>query len=498
MLPVRDPDLDTLNLSGTARETLGAVASLPFASAAELAPVLGRSPGRVSRSLQRLAERGLVVSDRFRFGVGAHDRWRLALSARSRHLPARHGPHPPSLLEYLLPNLDLVAGVYRCVGSILDGPGDRSLSEFRWRRGGGFAAVARFTDGWVGFVWSGVWHRPWRLAQTLVDCRDDCPLVGDGSASRSLPGRWCWVVPDAWQAYLVAEHLEEVGFAAESVVFDVSTGTAHGSFHPIESSAAPSYYIQPDLSPVDVAGAVETSLYVHRHARHALRLVQTAEQWPDLGVHTLARLASCHRSRSVELVEELVRSDYLVRRDDGTVHASARALNLASRRDRVWRGRPGRHYRPGVAAETPVEDAVSLEHERGLGALVARFRDGGRHVAPGWRGVENHGSDGSIYPDAMVHLSSGPFGPGWYYVEYERSARYPSSIRRKFRAMLNPAFTPRFPFLYICRSSALRHFLDASEGLPVAVATTDDVRMRPVLGEETCWLVDRQFVSLGE
>ena len=140
---------------------------------------------------------------------------------------------------------------------------------------------------------------------------------------------------------------------------------------------------------------------------------------------------------------------------------------------------------------------MSLEHERGLGALVARFREGGCEVAPGWRGVESHGADGSVHPDALVYISSGPFGSGWHYVEYERSARYPSSIRRKLRVLLNPSFTPRFPFLYVCRSSALRAFLDAAEGLPVAVATTGDVRLRPVLGDLTCWLVDREYVGLG-
>ena len=498
MYAFRDPDLDAFDLTPSSLAVLSALSVMPFATPADLGPPLGRSPERVVRTLRRLAGRGLVTSDRFHFGPSPHDRWYLASPSSGRHLPGRLLPHPPAILQYLLSNMEIVAAAYRCVGEFLSGPFDRALLDFRWHRSAPFVATARFSDGWVGFVWSGVWQVSSRLRQTLLDCRTACLPVEPGSDRRHLPGRWCWLVADAWQAYLVREHLADVGFDDVSVVYDASTGSCHGPFDPISSDG----YLSPvpaplDLAPLDVSQAVAASLYGQPRSRNICRLLLAAEQWPFLQPYTLARLAGCHPSRSAVLVEEMVGMGLLDRTSDGGIHPSRRALHLAARRDRVWRGRPGRHYRLGEVASTPADHGLSLEHESGLGALMARFREAGCLVAPGWRGVENHGSDGSIHPDGLVFLSDGPFGSGWYYVEYERAAQHPSAVRRKFRPLFSPAFTPRFPFLYVCRATALRSFLDAARGLPVAVATTADVRRRPVVGAVTAWMVDREYVGLA-
>ena len=69
-------------------------------------------------------------------------------------------------------------------------------------------------------------------------------------------------------------------------------------------------------------------------------------------------------------------------------------------------------------------------HEAGLLGLLAPFMEAGCPTAAGWRYWEPMGEHGGIAPDALVYLTTGPYGPGWYYVEYERRASNERDVRK--------------------------------------------------------------------
>ena len=59
------------------------------------------------------------------------------------------------------------------------------------------------------------------------------------------------------------------------------------------------------------------------------------------------------------------------------------------------------------------------DHEDWVMSTLAPFGAGGLAVASGWRCDDDY-PGGGINPDGMIHLPSGPYGSGWYYLECEQ------------------------------------------------------------------------------
>ena len=128
------------------------------------------------------------------------------------------------------------------------------------------------------------------------------------------------------------------------------------------------------------------------------------------------------------------------------------------------------------------------KHETGAVKLVGWFAEAGCPVAPGWRFRDVMGSQGQIAPDAMIFIPQSPFGPTWFYLEYELEATGPKGARGKVRGYKSRLRSDDFPLLVVCRSNAVQHFERESAGLPVLVAPVNEVRRGNVVGENgTVW-----------
>ena len=120
------------------------------------------------------------------------------------------------------------------------------------------------------------------------------------------------------------------------------------------------------------------------------------------------------------------------------------------------------------------------EHEYGLLNLVADFMEARFPVINGRREYQDMGEAGAIVPDATVYLSEGFFGAGWYYIEYELSARAVARIEEKLCGYASPCRRNAWPLLVVCRGgNAERNFWKVGQKLGIAsMFTTTLVRLR--------------------
>ena len=128
-------------------------------------------------------------------------------------------------------------------------------------------------------------------------------------------------------------------------------------------------------------------------------------------------------------------------------------------------------------------------HEEGLMTVASSLLSAEIPVASGWRNWEKLG-DAAIVPDAMALLSRSPYGPGWCYLEYERSARARSRVSRKLRGYGSSLRTNRWPVLVVCwddRSEAVFHDVGGRLGLHMLTTTMDRVASGPIVGDGDCW-----------
>ena len=140
------------------------------------------------------------------------------------------------------------------------------------------------------------------------------------------------------------------------------------------------------------------------------------------------------------------------------------------------------------------------KHEYGVLDLVAEFVAAGRPVAPGWPIGENLGDEGGIKPDAAVYLPSGPFGAGWYYIEYELSARSFKRIQGKLRGYHSNRRSDDWPLLVVCATErAEKHFRQAAFENNIDIATTTVARLSKLgaVGNTGCWMLGGQPASLA-
>lgn len=132
-------------------------------------------------------------------------------------------------------------------------------------------------------------------------------------------------------------------------------------------------------------------------------------------------------------------------------------------------------------------------HEYGLLDLVGQFMAAGCPVGPGWHRWHHLGDEGAIKPDATVYLVSGPYGSGWYYIEYELSARGPTRIRGKLRGFRSRRRTDDWPLLVVCvNNRAEQAFQQAAREMNIDIATTTVERLARygAVGNAECWMAD--------
>ncbi len=131
-------------------------------------------------------------------------------------------------------------------------------------------------------------------------------------------------------------------------------------------------------------------------------------------------------------------------------------------------------------------------HEHGLLKVAGQFIAAGCPVAAGWREWEVMGYSGEIDPDAMVYLERGPYGPGWHYLEYERSADNPGRVGRKLTGYDAPERVNDWAVLVVCGSDKIEglfHQVGAVMKVPMLTTTTTRVAAHGPVGNWDCWRI---------
>ena len=139
-------------------------------------------------------------------------------------------------------------------------------------------------------------------------------------------------------------------------------------------------------------------------------------------------------------------------------------------------------------------------HEYGVISLATQFAAAGCPVANGWRAWEDMGERGAIAPDAMVYLRYSPFGPGWHYIEYERSKKAANQIAKKLKGFDSPVRQNRWPVLMVCaddRAERNVHDWAIQKGVRIATTTVQRLKKYPAVGNMECWNYLGRSARLG-
>lgn len=129
-------------------------------------------------------------------------------------------------------------------------------------------------------------------------------------------------------------------------------------------------------------------------------------------------------------------------------------------------------------------------HNRAVNRFATLCARAGSRPLPGWRGEVNIAGVTQVKPDMMVYLREGPGGAGWYMVEVERSARYPSKVEpklRPYRKLMAAGHDVRL-LVVVMEEQARKHFAELGEGMPMAVAVLDELQTGMPTGKPGLWL----------
>ena len=131
--------------------------------------------------------------------------------------------------------------------------------------------------------------------------------------------------------------------------------------------------------------------------------------------------------------------------------------------------------------------------------LMGEFAAAGVVGAAGWRCREHMGGE-AIAPDGLVYLEHSPYGPGWHYLEYERSVRGRSRLERKMRGYASPRRMNDWPVLLVVwDSEAEVAFQQVGEqaGVPMLTSTVERIKEHNVVEDPLCWSMYGEALGLG-
>ena len=475
-----------MGVNGTARRLLPVIADFPLGSVNDYSVLACLAKSTIYPALWHLEQRGLVAMETMGASRPRAARWWL--TPLSLEVLGLHGLvwHHDSALAALLPRLSAVEWFYPLVASMDEyGP----LRSFQWFASVSWDAVARFDRAWVAFFWSGLLQTETRLRERFSRLVDDIDAhsVGLGPA---WPALLFFVAADSWQRELVFRVARSFNLADRVRICDATDGSVSGAL----SSGVSDGWVYQAPSLRGMGGwswerRLQDSLWTTAPGGGSDRALSAVAEWP--GIHSgLGRRLFAESGQSkyfVRLLRTLAQGGY-VQRMAGKLPrygVNNRGYAILADRDSVANS----YVLPGVRLPSEASDRRLRRHQEGLFGVVGSFAETGDAVAAGWRSLDVMPEAG-IYPDAMVRLSDSPYGPGWAYLEYERSVRGQYRARRKLRSYLSGYRRDRWPLLLVLWDEAVEalvHRLAAAGGLPLLTSTVERVERGPVVGVDHCW-----------
>ena len=464
------------------------LAQYPLASTYDLAGLGNVNYTTCDRILKSLETRGFAAG--LDAGYSQRRQRRYAEVYRSTGKTA-DAPTPkyPGLVDALLTRITLTEAVYLIIERVVQEVPGRRLLDFQWRFDSAVDATARFSDGWIAFKWSGIWQSAQALGEKMEQLNNELRAWRIGGTT-PIPGRICFIVPDAWQAQLVDRVVEKFGFRERCLIYDADSALIAGDWDLSGSrSWPPPIKMNRWSRKPDRLDTLMRTVMDDADAKALIRCLTTVEQWPGIRKNPLKNLTRLNGTRLKASLTQLIDLGLVWRTDRAGYAPGTPWLSIAARRDRVWSGLPGYRFDPDKVAKLYAGRIAT--HEEGLARLTGWFAAAGCPVAPGWRFRDVMGRQGQMAPDAMVLLKESPFGATWCYVEYERRATTPKTAEAKLRAYRSHLRSDDYPVLIVCRRKAIPNFLRQGAGLRMLIAAVEDVRQQNVTGETaTVWLQD--------
>ena len=481
---------------------LGAfLAAVGPSNAEDLALLRRHNVNMVHQWLVHLERAGLVERAELGWTRRLSGLWWLTDAGVSRFRAVRGAWHFEAGRCRLLEILPCAEQFYRVAGE-LQGLGE--FREFCWLDDVGIDAAARYESGWITLAWSGAFQAENDLVRRMEGLGEQ--IAHMSVSAPAWPSLFCYVVSDAWQGQLVQRAARACGLEDRVAIWCVSDGSRSGVLEPLHGRG----WIFPHSRGRRVGTwrwdrRLEQLPWSRVSRLNSLwlgPLVDCLAEWSGLTMKVARRsLGEDDRGRKADKAMNLLRRAGLVDamrdRDKGPVRYgfSGRGIDVLCRRDGVA------YKKEHVLKEVLDRETGVRQHQDGLMDLMGQFMLGGFETAAGWRSWEHMGSKGALKPDGMVYVQCGPYGRGWYYVEYERRAHGRQRVETKLRGYLSKARQDRFPVMVVSRDDAAeRHFQQVGrEGDGLDLVTTNEKRLKEhgALGNTKCWRMYDQEVLIG-
>ena len=475
-----------------------AVRNLSLASAGDIAAVQRRTDSGVHTRLrglsaenlgdEELGDERLVESVALGCSRRRVDRYFLTEYGQEQFGLSGATWHQPGTLSRLLERLTSVEWLPPAAAAIQD---LGELQDFQWVDGVSFDAAVRYEQGWAVLCWAGLLRSEGVFRERLEQLGDDLLTLAAGADS-PRPGLLCVVAADRWQVELALRVARRFGMEDWVRVWCITDESWHGAEVPLTSRGwvRQTAYLR-TMSRGAWGKRAAASLWAADGGQDAARILQAVAEWPGMPT-TMARLAlgeSPSGRRAQNCCKRLTDLGLLDRWQDrgaNRYRLSRAGMKLLADLDRASAGDAWRRIQMDRWA-TP--DGFEV-HEYGLLEVVQQFAAAGLVVVNGWRDWENLGDSG-IAPDAVIYLRYGPYGPGWHYLEYERSARSPSAAAKKLHGFDSPLLRSNdWPVLVVCRTAKAEENFQRrglETGIRMLTTTIPRLRRHGAVGNAACW-----------
>ncbi len=217
---------------------------------------------------------------------------------------------------------------------------------------------------------------------------------------------------------------------------------------------------------------------------HAYRVFMTIAEFPAVRASHLRRIVGGASAEVSRILDDFV-STGLVAEFDGRYYLDRSGMARAATLSRVSTAAIRRRH--GAYLEQWYREHEA-QHNDGLNRLVARFAQEGVAAVAGWRGEVNVPDVTQVRPDLLAPVVAGPYGGGYYFLEYERFAgsQRTESKLRPYRRMMEMGRA--LPMLMVGDSYAVvENFLSLAGDLPLLAASLDMALQGPLSGAYTVW-----------
>ena len=349
-------------------------------------------------------------------------------------------------IRFLRASLPMVEQIYRVLPALRvpDKLGDpKPILDFAWLKDSRIQAVVHYDDAvWTACTWAGLTAKTPILREKWDDRSVGIQSHYPGSEwDRRIPGyhahmdpepsAWVVVRHDAWTEHTAGEVWypnEDVG---DKHVYGCGTRLVSGP--PLRPTSS---WISENVRQVKMGrpeSLVNPSKYDARlkalQGTLAYRVFTTVAEWQGIWLSAIA--AFCYESNSsiLDVLGPQLQVGLLVERDLRYL-IGRRGVPALSRLDRVSLGRKRKRSQGSDAENQPPARRTGTHDDRVI-QMATWFQKAGVPVHAGWRAVLNFPDETQIVPDAVVCLGDNPLGPGWFRLEYERSAVRRAAVRDK-------------------------------------------------------------------